>query len=231
MSLRIQTLKGGFDDNFTYVVAPENGPIGLIVDAALPPEQVEPAVEALGVVPLFLVLTHVHKDHVEHAMALQETWPGMLVAAHEDAGKPFARDKAAYFPLEDRTLFGVGMPGQLEFDVIHTPGHSPHDICLLSPPALITGDTLFVGRTGRTRGENSDARTRQLYRSLQALTERVAQHCGGQIPADLTIYPGHDYGPTPTDTLANQVATNPFLQADSEDAFVQVMADYEASRA
>ena len=46
--------------------------------------------------------------------------------------------------------------GYLEFTSIHTPGHYYDSICYLIKPALFTGDTMFVGRTGRVISSKSN---------------------------------------------------------------------------
>jgi glyoxylase-like metal-dependent hydrolase (beta-lactamase superfamily II) len=85
---------------------------------------------------------------------------------------------------------------------------------------LFTGDTLFVGRTGRTVSKGSD--TRQLYQSVYNIIF--------DLPGHTIIYPGHDYGPKMTISIDENIVLSPLLQADDEDDFVQRMADYEVER-
>ena len=85
---------------------------------------------------------------------------------------------------------------------------------------LFTGDTLFVGRTGRTVDKRSD--TRSLYRSVY---ETIMD-----LPGKTMIYPGHDYGPKMSVSIDENISISPLLQATDEDDFVQRMADYEATR-
>ena len=111
--------------------------------------------------------------------------------------------------------------GQLSLEVYHTPGHYPDSVCYrLDDNILFTGDTLFVGRTGRTISKGSDTRT--LYRSVYDIIM--------DFPDQTTIYPGHDYGPKMTISLKDNIAISPLLQAVDEEDFVQRMADYEATR-
>lgn len=69
-----------------------------------------------------------------------------------------------------------------EFEIIHTPGHTPGSICILCREinALFTGDTLFRGGYGRTdfKGGNRNA----LIDSLKNLCS---------LDDDLIVYPGH----------------------------------------
>jgi glyoxylase-like metal-dependent hydrolase (beta-lactamase superfamily II) len=58
------------------------------------------------------------------------------------------------------------------------------------------------------------ADARQLYRSLHRLLD--------ELPGDTVMYPGHDYGITPTSTLAEQAVGNPYLLQPDEDSFVEL---------
>jgi glyoxylase-like metal-dependent hydrolase (beta-lactamase superfamily II) len=80
--------------------------------------------------------------------------------------------------------------GEITFEVIHTPGHTPGGICLYAEGNLFTGDTLFVGDSGRTDLAGGHRPT------LGASIRRLMQ-----LPDDTAVWPGHDYGPTPTSTL------------------------------
>jgi len=76
---------------------------------------------------------------------------------------------------------------------------------------LITGDTLFVGNCGRT--DLPGGSNEQMFASLKKLAA---------LPDDLLVYPGHDYGPKPTDTLGNQKRTNPALAARTFEDFLSI---------
>ena len=74
---------------------------------------------------------------------------------------------------------------------------------------MITGDVLFVGSCGGVGYAESDVR--QAFHTLQ---RRL-----GALPGESRLYPGHDYGKTPTSTLEWEFATNPALTADTLEAF------------
>jgi glyoxylase-like metal-dependent hydrolase (beta-lactamase superfamily II) len=80
--------------------------------------------------------------------------------------------------------------GDLALEVIHTPGHTPGGVCLYADGNLFTGDTLFVGDSGRTDLPGGDRPT------LGASIRRLMT-----LPEDTVVWPGHDYGPTPSSTL------------------------------
>ncbi len=214
--MKIETLSGGFDKNFTYVVACQRSGQGYVVDAAAPTSEILAAADRLGVTLELLILTHSHIDHITHAKDLVTQVGGLQLAAYgREAAQLAPADR--FIELAEGRSYQVG---ELSFEALHTPGHYPDSICIHCGDVLFSGDTLFIGRTGRTVGDRSD--TRELYRSIR---DKLLP-----LPDELTIYPGHDYGPQPTDTLGSQRATNLFLQATDEEDFARMMAAYEASR-
>ena len=87
--------------------------------------------------------------------------------------------------------------GDITFDVIHTPGHTRGGICLHVQGNLFTGDTLFVGDSGRTDLAGGDRSS--LGKSIRRLME---------LPEETVVWPGHDYGPTSTSTLGWEKRNN-----------------------
>jgi glyoxylase-like metal-dependent hydrolase (beta-lactamase superfamily II) len=79
---------------------------------------------------------------------------------------------------------------EITFDIFHTPGHTPGGICLYAQGNLFTGDTLFVGDSGRTDLAGGHRPT--LGKSIRRLMK---------LPDDTIIWPGHNYGPTPSSTI------------------------------
>jgi glyoxylase-like metal-dependent hydrolase (beta-lactamase superfamily II) len=77
--------------------------------------------------------------------------------------------------------------------------------------AIITGDTLFVGRCGRADLAGSDVN--QLYDSLQRLRK---------LPPETVVYPGHDYGPKPTSTIKWECGHNEFLLCPDRESFIKL---------
>jgi glyoxylase-like metal-dependent hydrolase (beta-lactamase superfamily II) len=81
--------------------------------------------------------------------------------------------------------------------VLHTPGHTPGGVCFATDGRLFTGDTLFVGDSGRTDLPYSHRP------SLGASIRKLMA-----LPEDTLVLPGHDYGPTPTSTLRQEMRHN-----------------------
>ena len=80
--------------------------------------------------------------------------------------------------------------GDIEIELLHTPGHTPGSQCFLLDGRLVAGDTLFLEGCGRTDfpGGNVD----EMFRSLQQLAE---------LPGDPTVFPGHWYSAEPSAPL------------------------------
>ena len=150
--------------------------------------------EAEGLRPEAILLTHSHWDHTLGVSALVERF-GIPVKA-----------KTGAFPAEpcfgeDGNDAGGAIYG---FKVIETPGHTPDSVCYYSEAdhVLFTGDTLFAGSIGRTDlpGGDYDAEIRSIMEKLIFL------------PGETDIYPGHG----PASTIARERMENPFLEPFNE---------------
>jgi glyoxylase-like metal-dependent hydrolase (beta-lactamase superfamily II) len=158
-----------------------------------------------------IVITHGHADHIagnDHWAAATGAqivihrldWeffrtPAMQAAARAEGFPP--RTRAAVLVEDgDQIPLGDGFAR-----VVHTPGHTPGGICLYFPGHLFTGDTLFVEAAGRT-----DLPGASLTQLIASLEEKIMP-----LPDETRIWPGHDYGETPTSTLGEEKVNNPFL--------------------
>ncbi|MFH1053953.1 MAG: hydroxyacylglutathione hydrolase family protein [Candidatus Woesearchaeota archaeon] len=103
----------------------------------------------------------------------------------------------------------------LTVSVIATPGHTNSDVSILiNNSALFTGDTLFVGKIGG----NFESTPKIQFESLKKLMK---------LNDNIIIYPGHDYGETPTSTIKKEKATNPFIQRlDNYDDFIWIKENW-----
>ena len=129
-----------------------------------------------GTRPKSLLITHEHFDHTGALPALRSKL-GVPVAAHAaDAdGLPVKPD--ILLGHEDRVTVG-----NLELNVIHTPGHTPGSLCFHLPPQLhlFAGDTLFPGGPGRT-GCPADFRA-----VVASIRDRLLS-----LPDETAVHPGH----------------------------------------
>ncbi|MDD2229292.1 MAG: MBL fold metallo-hydrolase [Candidatus Cloacimonetes bacterium] len=103
--------------------------------------------------------------------------------------------KPAEHILEDGEIIKLG---EIDVKVIHTPGHTPGGICLLTGKYLVSGDTLFeqsIGRTDLPGGSNA-AIQKSIKEKLFCLDD------------DTLVFPGHG----PTTSIGLEKANNPFVQ-------------------
>jgi hydroxyacylglutathione hydrolase len=191
--------------NFTYIVADEDSGDAAIIDPSWDLDDVFHALKKNGLKAKYVINTHTHFDHVLGNEQVAEV-TGAKIIQHESS--KLQKDIA----VKDGDTIEVG---SIKMKVIHTPGHSKDSMCLILDDQLIfTGDTLFVGNCGRTDLPGSDPA--EMYHSL---FDRLAG-----LDEKLVVYPGHNYGPTPTSTIGNEKKTNYVLQPRSKQEFLGFMA-------
>lgn len=151
----------------------------LVVDAAHDADAIVAAVAGRRVVAL--VCTHGHNDHVNAAAAVREA-TGARVHLHPD-DRVLWDQSQAWEPdadLADGQRFTVG---DVEVEVLHTPGHAPGAVCLHVPAlgVLLSGDTLFNGGPGATGRSHSDFPT-----IVESIRTRLLD-----LPEDTVVLTGH----------------------------------------
>lgn len=211
----IESLEGGYDKNFSYLIGCEKSRQAAVIDAAVGAEQIITAADDLDLKIKYLIITHTHHDHYAWAEALLKKLRNITLITYSDDLKDIGEKKHRL--VDDGETMYLGSE---ELQFLHTPGHYPDSICIVANGAVFTGDTLFIGRTGRTTSPKSDPQ--DLFRSIN---EKLFP-----LPDDTVIYPGHNYGDKPHNTLGDEKKHNQFLQAESADEFEQIMEEYEKLR-
>ena len=195
-----QILAGG-DRNFAYLIGDETTRQGAIIDPSYEPERSVEAAGRHGLRVLYVISTHSHPDHVAgNAHVVQHT--GATEVLH--ASSPHS----SALRVKDNEVLAVGT---LNLRVLHTPGHIPDHLCVLAGSKLITGDLLFIGKIGGTGLRFAGSDPRQQWESLQRLVA---------IDPATEVWPGHDYGVSPSSTIGHEIATNPFLLCKTLDDFL-----------
>jgi hydroxyacylglutathione hydrolase len=179
----VRQIAVGNMDNFCYLVGCERTRKALVIDPGADVERILDAAREARLEIALIVNTHGHGDHTAGNSRLKSR-TGAPVVVH-------ALDAPAV-PGADVRLAAEEMleVGDLRLQVLHTPGHTPGGICLYVQGQLFTGDTLFVGDSGRTDLPGGHRST--LGASIRRLME---------LPEDTVVWPGHDYGPTPSSTI------------------------------
>ena len=214
--MNVKTFVGGLDHNFSYLLWAAGADGAVLVDPATDEGPVRATLQELGRELTHILVTHTHGDHLVRLDAWTTTLPDVTLVGH---GQPLRRDLPRYRGLPDG---GEVAAGGWRLRLLETPGHYPDSVCWYAPAAgsLFTGDTVFVGRTGRTIGGLGD--TGALYRSVYG---RILT-----LPPETVVYPGHDYGPTPTATISELQRRYDFFRCSSEAEFRSVMERYERTR-
>ncbi|MCB0966045.1 MAG: MBL fold metallo-hydrolase [Ilumatobacter sp.] len=177
--------------NFVYAIGDRSTGECVLVDPAYDPAGLVDAVEADGMRVTGVLATHYHPDHVGGSMMGYsiDGIDGLL----ERVACPIhvQRDEV---PWVTRTT-GVGddqlvahdsgdvvRVGDVEIELVHTPGHTPGSQCFLVRGKLVSGDTLFLDGCGRTDLPGSDPTL--MVESLKRLSK---------VDDDVVLYPGHRY--------------------------------------
>ena len=214
--LQILSFLGGYDLNFTYLIWCQHTRVAALVDAATPVQPILKIIKDKGLDLRSVYLTHTHADHLACLDKWMASYPQLRVLGHE---RPVQDGLPNYRGLPDGIVMELGC---CRITMIETPGHHPDCVCWYHEEgaAIFTGDTIFVGRTGRTIGPLSSVEV--LYHSVY---ERILT-----LPSETRIYPGHDYGSTHSITLDELKAGSQFFQCTSAAQFIEVMAHYEQTR-
>ncbi len=192
-------------------------------------DQVADRVEALGLAVDWVLETHVHADHLSGAQQMRARLGGEIaIGAHIDRvqvsfakiynlGPAFRTDGSQFDRLwRDGDRFRIG---EIEADVMHTPGHTPACVTYRIGDALFVGDTIFMPDFGTARCDFPGGDARDLYRSAKRILA---------LPPDTRIFVGHDYAPGGRDfawetTVAAERAANKHVRDGvDEAAFVEM---------
>ncbi len=205
-----------------------------VIDPSRDTTAVLAAASAEGMRITHVTETHIHADFLSGARDLARRAGARLLLSDEggDGWRYAFRDEANVTLIKDGDHFTVG---NLKFEVLHTPGHTPEHVSFLltdlpasdRPIGIFTGDFVFVGDVGRPDlleraahiAGTMEAGARVLYASLQRIK---------QLPDYLQLWPGHGagsacgkaLGAVPSTTLGYERMVNWGLTAASEEAFV-----------
>ena len=209
--------------NFVYLIGCTATREAAVVDPAWDAGRILDIARASDFRIRHILVTHGHPDHTNALESLLEATDAR-VYIHADEFE-YMRENARNFglPAEFMARRAGGIQkvsdrekiqmGKLVIDCLHTPGHSPGSLCFLVENALFSGDTLFIDACGRVDMPGGDPP--KMWWSLN--------HTLRSLDDSTIIYPGHDYGGSPTSTIGEQKQANPYMNYNSVQQFMRDM--------
>ena len=193
--LKIHTLTLGNYQTNTYIIHDESSSDCAVIDPGYAPEHIMTYLQKNGLHLEAILLTHGHFDHVGGVKTMAaQTNCRVFLRAEENTMPPMFTAGALYSTDEYPDRLAIA---GLDIMVLHTPGHTPGSVCLLTQDALFSGDTLFAGSCGRTDLPGGDWAT--IHASLHKLQN---------LSGDYRVFPGHGE----TTTLEVERRFNPYLR-------------------
>ena len=186
--------------NFAYLIGDTVTKEAVIVDPAYDIDGLLAILEADGMTPVGVLGTHYHADHIGGNMmgydleGVAKLLERFDIPVHLQAPEvEFVTKTTGLGPaqLVGHASGDLVTVGEVDIELIHTPGHTPGSQCFLVDGHLVAGDTLFLDGCGRTDLPGGDPE--QLYHSL---TTRLAK-----VPDDAILFPGHLYSPEPSRSM------------------------------
>ena len=237
-------LKYFYDPNLahaSYMVGCQRAKTAVVVDPGRDVEQYIEMAEREGLKLVAVAETQIHADYVSGARELADRVGAKLYVSDEGP----AEWKYLYLGDYDIQLLHDNdhfMIGNIRFDVMYTPGHTPESISFVltdqggganKPMGIFTGDFVFVGSIGRpdlleeAAGIEGTAEpgARDLFKSAERFK---------QLPDYLQVWPAHGAGSAcgkglgaiPSSTVGYEKLFNPALQFTDEEEFVKyILAD------
>ena len=176
-----------------YIILDEESKEIMVIDPAGKADEIAELVNILGGKLKYIYLTHCHGDHIMGVIDLKNICGGKILIHREDAEglnnaeinlTPYIMEKQIVLEadsrIDDNDLLHLG---NLEFKVLHTPGHTKGGTCIYCEKenCLFSGDTMFRGTWGRT-----DLPTGDFESIINSIVSKLMK-----LPDDTIVYPGH----------------------------------------
>ena len=214
--LNIKSFQGGYDDNLCYLLWCIETLEAAIID---PSVNIGPIIKYIDKKKLKLkkiLITHTHLDHIAYLDDFNILYPNLTICVYENPQKLL---NIKYKPLKHLETLSIG---KTLLTCLYTPGHYIDSMCFWSKKEeiLFTGDTMFVGRTGRVISQTSSIE--QLYKSVYKILLK--------LPHETIIYPGHNYGFKKNISIKENIRLSDFFKCKTFKEFEYIMNQFEKNR-
>ena len=212
--MKVDYFLGGYDNNLSYLLWCTETKHAALIDPAV---ELSPIIECISANNLILdkiLITHSHFDHIKYLHDFIDYFNNIKIYAHHESNLDLS-----FVSLYHDQIINVGTE---IINVLLTPGHYYDSLCFWhqSDKLVFTGDTMFIGRTGRVISSRSNIE--DLYNSIYNILLK--------LPLETQILSGHHYGYKLFDSISNNINYSSFFQCDSLKSFKLVMEKYEKNR-
>lgn len=207
--------------NFVYLIGDRQTGEAVVVDPAYGIKDILTVLDEDGMTLVGALATHYHPDHVGGDMMGTQIAGVRELLALRPVPVHVQSDEAEWVQrvtgaersdLIEHASGDVVSAGELDIELIHTPGHTPGSQCFLVENRLVAGDTLFLEGCGRTDLPGGDPA--QLYESI---TQKLAK-----VPDDAVLFPGHLYSREPSAQMGETRRNNMVFRPDTREQWLQV---------
>ncbi len=190
---RLKVNSGIVEETNCYIVQDEETKETMVIDPGAEPEKIIEMLDILDAKLKYIYLTHCHGDHMGALKELKDAKGGKILIHRDDVEGLYNKEISLtdYIGIHEIKLEPDSRVddndkihiGNIEFQIIHTPGHTAGGSCLYNEKEklLFSGDTLFHGTWGRT-----DLPTSNFQDIMKSIITRILT-----LPNQTIVYPGH----------------------------------------
>lgn len=177
----------------SWLVADKPGGHAVVVDTGGPTDEIFQVIEEQKLTLTHVLCTHHHVDHVLHNDAYKAEY-GCPVCGH-------ASEKSLFGELDVELAHDEELVvGDMRIRALHIPGHTLGQLAfLIDEEHVFTGDTLFQGSIGGTRGPGHTSYD-DIHHSIMDVLMK--------LPKETKVYPGH----VDATTIGREWEENPFVR-------------------
>ena len=213
--MKVKVFEGGFDQNFSYLIWCPIKKIASIVDPSVKIDIIIAEIETNNLKLDSIFITHSHHDHVVYLNDFVNIFAHINIYINHKT--KFTHPSIFHIKNNEKIKVGREI-----ITCLSTPGHFYDSMCFWNEKSkiLFTGDTVFVGRTGRTVSHKSNIQ--DLYNSVYNIILKLSPNT--------IIYPGHNYGIKRQISIKENINISDFFKSKNLEEFIETMQKYEKNR-